>query len=69
LKEVFLKFRTPKELWEFKVLLQTGSCEINLLNCTLICDCDDAEIELAVNGYNAVQEEPNFSFQGGTLTN
>jgi hypothetical protein len=69
LKKIFLKFRTPKELWEFKVLTQAGSWEIDMLNCTLFCDCGDAEIELAVNGYRAVQVEPVFSFQDGTLTN
>ena len=54
MRKVILKFETPKELWEFRVRTKAESAEINLKNCTLICDCGDAEIELAINAFNAV---------------
>jgi hypothetical protein len=58
LEKVTLKFNDPNELWEFRILIHARPAKIDLMNCILICDCGDAEIELATNAYNAV---PSFA--------
>jgi len=52
-KKVILKFKTVKELWEFKMLAKAPDVEINLKRCTIICNCSEADILLAIDHYNA----------------
>ena len=52
-KSLVLKFKNARELWEFKVFTKASSVEINLSDYTLICDCDEIEIDVAVSRFNA----------------
>jgi hypothetical protein len=51
--KVIFKFESAKDLWEFKAITKANCVELNLKEYTLICDYDEAEIELAMRAYNA----------------
>jgi hypothetical protein len=52
--KVTLQFKNSKDLWEFKTTTGANCVQINTAECTLICDCSEADIELAIKEYNAV---------------
>ena len=53
MKKVTLLFPDEKELFRFAMIMSCGYLQINKSDLTLTCDCEEAEIELAENGFNA----------------
>jgi hypothetical protein len=53
LKKVILKFKSAQELWEFCKVASLKVIKVNLRERTLCCECDEAQIELAANGFGA----------------
>jgi len=64
MKKVILKFTSAKQLWAFQKIMKATAFEINLKDYTIICDCDETEINLARDTYKAQVEEhkSDFSF-------
>jgi hypothetical protein len=50
---VFFQFPTIRDLWKFRVEVNSLMFEINFLHLTLICECTDADLDLAVKKYKA----------------
>ena len=50
---VKLRFRSLFDLWEFKETVQAGRVKVLSVEQVLLGDFDDAEVELAKNGYKA----------------
>jgi hypothetical protein len=50
---VKLRFRSLFELWEFKETVQAGRVKVLSEEQVLLGDFDEAEVELAKNGYKA----------------
>ena len=50
---VFFQFPTIRDLWKFRVEVNSTMFEINFLHLTLICECTDADLDLAVKKYKA----------------
>jgi hypothetical protein len=48
---------TYREMWDFKVITNSDCVQINTAENTLICNCSDANIALAINEYNAILKE------------
>ena len=57
MRAVILKCKSAQDLWEFKMITKANCVEINLRDCTLICDYDEAEIEFAIKEYKAQVEQ------------
>jgi hypothetical protein len=57
MNKVIMKFKSAKDLWEFKAITKANCVELNLDDYTLICDYDEAEIELAKKAFNAQIEQ------------
>ena len=53
MKKITLKFKSPKELWEFKILAKLNSVEINLNSFTLMSEFNEEDICLARQKYHA----------------
>jgi hypothetical protein len=53
MQKVTLKFKSGKQLWEFKQQIRAQDVEINLRNCTLTCHCSEKEISLAIVKFGA----------------
>lgn len=53
MKLVFFQFPTIRDLWKFRVEVNALMFEINFLRLTLICECTDADLDLAVKKYKA----------------
>jgi hypothetical protein len=49
-----LTFPTMKDLCDFKAITKPTYVHLNTKNCNLTCNCSEADIELAVRGFNAV---------------
>lgn len=52
-----LKFHSVQELWRFAQHINAVNIEINTRERTLICDCNEAEITLAVDEFGAAVAE------------
>ena len=73
MKKVKLKFRTPKLIWEFRTAAQLNEFYLSTRDCTIICNCNEEEIIVAVSNYNAclveetifgdIDNDPGFSFE------
>lgn len=50
---VFFQFPTIRDLWKFRVEVNALMFEINFLRRTLICECSDEDLDLAVSKYSA----------------
>ena len=61
LQKTTLKFKTVRELWEFKMLTQTADVAINFHERTVTCNCNEDEIRLAINKFNAQLQERKLS--------
>ncbi|SHE35225.1 hypothetical protein [Flavisolibacter ginsengisoli] len=57
MKTVTLRFPSFNVLWEFKLTTNTSNFKINTLQLTLIAEFNDAQIQLAVSGFDAVVVE------------
>ena len=57
MKKVTLLFRDERNLRRFTMIVTCGYLEMDVKALRLICDCDDAEIELAQKGFNATVEK------------
>ena len=55
--KVILKFKTSKELWDFKAVTNADCAQINTSESSLTCDLSEREMALAVDGYEAVLTE------------
>lgn len=53
-RRIKLLFQSVQELWRFANRINAINIEINTRERTLICDCDAAEITLAVDEFGAV---------------
>ncbi|MGN6164827.1 MAG: hypothetical protein ACTHOF_09825 [Flavisolibacter sp.] len=53
MKRVTLLFKDERDLKRFAMIVSCQWMEMNLPALTLICDCDEAEIELAKNAFRA----------------
>ena len=53
MKKVTFKFPSAQFLWQYKQSIESHSIEANMHDLTLSCVCSDAEIELAMNRFNA----------------
>lgn len=56
-QKVTLIFPSLRHLWEFAQAIQVNSIEIIAKTSTLICDCKDADVQLAKEKYGAVVRE------------
>jgi hypothetical protein len=52
-KKIVLRFPTLYVLWNFAQTLHGESVEVNTNNKTLICDCTESEVAIAVEAYRA----------------
>ena len=50
---IFFQFPTIRDLWKFRVEVNSSMFEINFMHLTLICECTDADLDLAVKKYKA----------------
>jgi hypothetical protein len=57
MKRVILQFDDKRDLRRFVMIISCNYLEMNVAYMTVICDCDDAEIELAKNAFNARVKE------------
>ena len=57
MRRVILKFNEQRDLRGFMQVIQCTHLEVNFKTRILICDCDDSEVELAQNTFNAVLAE------------
>ena len=62
MKKVILKFKTPHDLWEFKTIAKPVFVQIHINDCTLICECTEADIKLALEKFTAQKKEEKISF-------
>ena len=53
MQTVTLEFMDLRDLRRFVQLVNRPQMEVNYNSLTLICHCDDEEIKLAINGFNA----------------
>lgn len=53
MKKVTLSFKTQADLKRFHSLIGEAAFEFNISEMTITCKCDEREIELAVNAFNA----------------
>ena len=53
-QKVTLIFPSLRQLWDFAQAIHANSIEIISTTCTLICDCKEADIQLAKEKYGAV---------------
>jgi hypothetical protein len=51
--KVRIVFPTLLQLWDFKQIFRKRVLKTSCLKRSLICVCSEAEIELAIHGYNA----------------
>jgi hypothetical protein len=57
MQNVILRFKSAKDLWEFKTRIKSAVVDINMKDFILECTCNEAEILLAIQIYNAQVEE------------
>lgn len=57
MNKVALLFNDERDLRRFTMIVTCGYLEMDVKELRLICDCDDAEIELAQKGFNATVEK------------
>jgi hypothetical protein len=60
--KVTLVFTTSKQLWAFKVATHADCVQVNTELLTLICDCSETDIALAVREYEAHIESEAVTF-------
>ncbi len=54
MNKVTLLFQTEKDLRRFHmIIVECGQVEMNLKKLTLLCHCDERDIQIAVKGFNA----------------
>lgn len=53
MRPVTLQFNDERDLRRFVQVIHSTISEVNYNTLTLTCNCDDAEIELAKNAFNA----------------
>lgn len=53
MQKVTLKFKSSKQLWDFKQEIKAQDVEINLRNCTITCNCSEKEISQAIEKFGA----------------
>jgi hypothetical protein len=53
MKKVTLHFKSIQQLWQFKQAINTQEVEVNFDQCTLTCHCDEKEVQLAIDRFNA----------------
>jgi hypothetical protein len=53
MKKVTLLFKDERDLRRFTMIVSCGYLEMNVMELTLTCDCDEAEIELAERAFSA----------------
>jgi len=54
MKIVALQFEDILQLLEFVEYSRSHNCPINLKKLTISCELSEADIELAINGFNAI---------------
>ena len=57
MKTVTLVFPTIKALWSFIDLIDVRYTEVNVRTVTLICDCSEADLVLAVRDFGGYISE------------
>ena len=57
MRTVTLVFPTIKALWSFIDLIDVKYTEVNIRTISLVCDCSDADLELAKRDFGATVEE------------
>ena len=62
MKKITLKFKSPQELWEFKMFAKLNSVEIDLKRFILTSECEDQDINLALQKYHAQVNNELISF-------
>ena len=48
-----LKFKSAKQLWEFKQSIQAHEAEVDLSRCIIICECSKEQVALALERFGA----------------
>lgn len=64
MRKVTLRFTDHRDLRRFVQVVSCNYLEINMKELTLICDCDESEIQLAEKGFSAtlLSDEPTTSW-------
>lgn len=57
MKRYIISFQSAEEVQDFLKSINPNKVEFSLKNNIVICECSDAEIELAKNGYGADVDE------------
>ena len=62
-ERIKIKFHTIHKLWEFAQQLISHNIEINTKEISLICECEETEIIMAIEKYHAhiIQEHSDIS--------
>ena len=53
MRKITFRFPDEKSLRQFATIVTGLTVQINFSELTVICDCEEAEVELAVKGFNA----------------
>lgn len=53
MKRYIISFKSSEEVQDFLKSINPNKVEFSMKNNIVICECSDAEIELAKNGYGA----------------
>jgi hypothetical protein len=53
MKKTTLVFPTVQALWQFKASIQTNNVEIIISTKTLICECTERNVDLAISKFGA----------------
>ncbi len=54
MKTVLLRFQDMESLWAFSKTIHCIALEINEIEKTLYCECNDSQKRLAVNDFKAI---------------
>ena len=57
MKKVTLVFPSIQALWRFRDRIKTNTVEIIATRRTIICECSDGEVQVAIQEYGAKVEE------------
>lgn len=41
------------DLWKFKMLINANYAEVNFQNCTIVCECTEEHLQIALQDYSA----------------
>jgi hypothetical protein len=61
-QKITFLFPSMRQLWDFAQAVKVNSIEVISATCTLICDCEEVDVQLATEKYGAtIRESSAFS--------